>query len=71
MLQLLQLLIRYGFKCRFLGGHVQVLESGEPRLAVDEDKKARAVLTAHEMNFVSAEVQKMLRSKKVSANPLP
>jgi tRNA-dihydrouridine synthase 3 len=34
---------------------------------VDEDKKARAILTAHEVNFVGADVQKMLRSKKVSA----
>ena len=38
---------------------------------MDEDKKARAVLTAHEVNFVGAEVQKMLRSKKVSAGPSP
>lgn len=61
--------VRYGFKCRFLGGHIQVSESGELSLAIDEDKKARAVLTAHEVNFVGAEVQKMLRSKKVSASP--
>jgi hypothetical protein len=37
---------------------------------VDEDKKARAVLTAHEVNFVGADIQKMLRSKKVSATLL-
>ncbi|KAF8801086.1 zinc finger dihydrouridine synthase [Phlegmacium glaucopus] len=55
---------RYGLKCRFLGGHIQISESGEPSLAVDEDKKARAVLTAHEVNFVGPEVQKMLRSRK-------
>jgi hypothetical protein len=36
---------------------------------VDEDRKARAVLTAHEVNFVGAEIQKMLRSKKVTASP--
>ena len=60
--------IRYGFKCRFLGGHIQISESGELSLAVDEDKKARAVLSAHEVNFVGTDVQKMLRSKKVSAS---
>ena len=37
---------------------------------MDEDKKALAVLTAHEVNFVGIDVQKMLRSKKVSASSL-
>lgn len=63
--------IRYGFKCRFLGGHIQRSESGELSLAADEDKKARAVLTAQEVNFVGPEIQKMLRSRKVSASPSP
>lgn len=56
---------RYGFKCRFLGGHVKFSETGELSLVGDEDKKARAALTAHEVNFVGADVQRMLRSKKV------
>ncbi|KAF8881681.1 hypothetical protein CPB84DRAFT_1687038 [Gymnopilus junonius] len=59
---------RYGFKCRFLGGHVKISESGELSLAGDEDKKARAALTAHEINFVGPDVQKQLRSRKY---PLP
>ncbi|KDR71559.1 hypothetical protein GALMADRAFT_791101 [Galerina marginata CBS 339.88] len=55
---------RYGFKCRFLGGHILISDSGELSLAGDEDKKARAVLTAQEVNFVGPDVQRMLRSKK-------
>lgn len=56
---------RYGFKCRFLGGHIRIAETGEMSLVGDEDKKARAALTAHEVNFVGADVQKALRSRKV------
>ncbi|TEB32625.1 zinc finger dihydrouridine synthase [Coprinellus micaceus] len=52
---------RYGYKCRFLGGHVQ--EGSE-----DETKKAHAALTGHEMNFIGAENQKRLRAKRY---PLP
>ena len=36
----------------FLGGHIQISESGELSLAVDEDKKARAVLRSHEVNLI-------------------
>ena len=36
---------------------------------VDEDKKARAVLMAHEVNSVGSDVQKMLRSRKVFTAP--
>jgi tRNA-dihydrouridine synthase 3 len=59
---------RYGFKCRFLGGHIHISDSGELSLLGDDDKKARAALTAHEVNFVSADVQRQLRSRKY---PLP
>lgn len=59
---------RYGFKCRFLGGHVRISDSGEISLVGDDDKKARAALTAHEVNFVGADVQRQLRSRKY---PLP
>ncbi|KAF9472611.1 FMN-linked oxidoreductase [Pholiota conissans] len=55
---------RYGFKCRFLGGHIKFSETGEMSLAGDEDKKARTALTSHEVNFVGADVQKALRSRK-------
>lgn len=57
---------RYGFKCRFLGGHIRISEeSGELSLVDDEDKKARAAVTAREVNFVGPDVQKVLRSRKV------
>lgn len=56
---------RYGFKCRFLGGHVRVGESGGLALIGDDDKKARAALTAVEVNFVGTETQKLLKTKKV------
>lgn len=56
---------RYGFKCRFLGGHVRVDESGSLALIGDDDKKARAALTAVEVNYVGAETQKLLKTKKV------
>lgn len=59
---------RYGFKCRFLGGHVRISETGELILVGDDDKKSRAALTAHEVNFVGADVQRQLRSRKY---PLP
>ena len=60
---------RYGFKCRFLGGHVAVNTDSDPQapnltLIGDDDQKARAALTANEINFVSAEVQRQLRSRK-------
>ncbi|KAF9553435.1 FMN-linked oxidoreductase [Agrocybe pediades] len=55
---------KYGFKCRFLGGHVKFSESGELSIVVDEEKKAQSALTAREVNFVGADVQRMLRSKK-------
>ncbi|KAJ3509437.1 hypothetical protein NLJ89_g5226 [Agrocybe chaxingu] len=58
---------RYGFKCRFLGGHVHFGkgDSDETSLSLlgDDDKKARAALSSNEVNFVSAEVQKKLRSR--------
>ncbi|KAJ2919731.1 hypothetical protein MD484_g703, partial [Candolleomyces efflorescens] len=59
---------RYGYKCRFLGGHISEGSEGNITLSADEDRKAQAALTAHEMNFVSADVQKDLRSRKY---PLP
>jgi tRNA-dihydrouridine synthase 3 len=57
----------YGFKCRFLGGHVHTDETGNIALAGDEDKKARAVLTANELNFISSDIRNALRTKKVES----
>lgn len=56
---------RYGFKCRFLGGHFRVDEYGKPVLVVDEKQKARAAITAREVNFIGSDVQKQLHSRKV------
>ncbi|KAF8635621.1 hypothetical protein AX15_000260 [Amanita polypyramis BW_CC] len=55
---------RFGFKCRFLGGHVSTNESENLDLVVDGEKKARTTVSMHEVNFVGGEVLKMLRSKK-------
>lgn len=65
---------RYGFKCRFLGGHVRISEpftSSTEHLTLlqDEDKKARNALTSREMNYISADVLKLLRSRKVGKFP--
>ncbi|KAF8888787.1 zinc finger dihydrouridine synthase [Infundibulicybe gibba] len=54
---------RYGFKCRFLGGHVRE-QDGSLQLVGDEDTKARAALTALEVNFINPESQRLLRTKK-------
>lgn len=56
---------RYGFKCRFLGGHFRVDDYGKPALVVDEKQKAHAAVTAREVNFIGSEVQKQLHSRKV------
>lgn len=56
---------RYGFKCRFLGGHICLDENGKTTLVVDDVKKAHAVVTALEVNFIGPEIQKQLRSRKV------
>ncbi|KAF8241060.1 FMN-linked oxidoreductase [Tricholoma matsutake] len=57
---------RYGFKCRFLGGHICLDENGKTTLVVDDVKKAHAVVTALEVNFIGPEIQKQLRSRKYS-----
>ncbi|KAG6889934.1 tRNA-dihydrouridine synthase 3 [Termitomyces sp. Mi166 len=57
---------RYGFKCRFLGGHVQVGPSGNLTLVNDEEKKARTAVSSQELNFIGGDIQKQLRSKKYS-----
>ncbi|EAU84036.1 zinc finger dihydrouridine synthase [Coprinopsis cinerea okayama7 len=55
---------RYGYKCRYMGGHALEDEEGNVTLVADEDKKAQVALTSHEINFVGGDVQKQLRSKK-------
>jgi tRNA-dihydrouridine synthase 3 len=58
---------RYGFKCRFLGGHIRKDENNALALVDDEEKKARTALTALEVNYIGTETQKLLRSKKVNS----
>ena len=64
---------RYGFKCRFLGGHIHISDTTSSTehlsLLQDEDKKAHNAITGREMNFVSADVLKLLRSRKVGHSP--
>ncbi|KAJ3721159.1 zinc finger dihydrouridine synthase [Lentinula raphanica] len=59
---------KYGFKCRYLSAHIQktTAEDGTESLSlvVDEKKKAHAAVSAKEVNYVGAETQKLLRTKK-------
>ncbi|KAG2130122.1 hypothetical protein BD769DRAFT_1627940 [Suillus cothurnatus] len=55
---------RLGLKCRFLGAHAKRDASGVITLVEDEDKRAQTALSATELNFVSADTLKLLRSKK-------
>ncbi|KAJ6616709.1 hypothetical protein B0H10DRAFT_2036019 [Mycena sp. CBHHK59/15] len=55
---------RFGFRCRFLNGHLRDDGSGIPELTKDEDKMAYAALTTVEANRLSSHMQKLLRSKK-------
>ena len=56
---------KHGLKCRFLGGHVRKGEDGQLSLIVNEEKKATAVSTETEVNFVGPEALKQIRTKKV------
>ncbi|KAK7037302.1 tRNA-dihydrouridine synthase 3 [Paramarasmius palmivorus] len=51
---------RFGYKCRFLSAHIT--PSGE--LVRDEEKKAKTAISMKEVNYVSPETQKLLRTKK-------
>ncbi|KAF9075322.1 zinc finger dihydrouridine synthase [Rhodocollybia butyracea] len=59
---------KYGFKCRYLSAHVRktLAEDGSETLSliVDEEKKAQAAVSAKEVNYIGAETQKLLRTKK-------
>lgn len=59
------MIYRYGFKCRYLGGHFQTDASGNLILITDEERKARTAVSSQELNFIGGDVQKQLRSKKV------
>ncbi|KAG1861151.1 hypothetical protein DFJ58DRAFT_264513 [Suillus subalutaceus] len=55
---------RLGLKCRFLGAHAKRDASGVITLVEDEEKRAQTALSATELNFISADTLKLLRSKK-------
>ncbi|KAJ7210923.1 zinc finger dihydrouridine synthase [Mycena pura] len=55
---------RFGFRCRYLAGHVRYDASGAPELIKDEEKSAYAALASAESNRLSAQTQKLLRTKK-------
>ncbi|KAJ7911826.1 zinc finger dihydrouridine synthase [Mycena leptocephala] len=55
---------RYGFRCRYLGGHVRQNDDGVPELVKDAEKMAYAATTSVETNRLSNDTQKLLRSKK-------
>ncbi|KAF7982827.1 hypothetical protein HWV62_25776 [Athelia sp. TMB] len=55
---------KHGLKCRFLGGHAQIGESGALVLLRDEDKEAHTAISSKEVNFVGPEVLAQLRKHK-------
>lgn len=58
-----------GFKCRFLGSHVEVQESEAGpifKLTTDQDKYEQVKDDVLELNFPSSGLQKLLRQHKVS-----
>ena len=60
---------RHGFKCRFLGAHVEAAGDGisdESSLIIDGEKAAHAAVSAAELNFVDPDVRKQLRTRKVT-----
>lgn len=59
---------RYGLKCRFLGGHAIVDESGNTHLITDQEKKAISSTAEMELNTLDGDVLKQIRSKKVEEN---
>ena len=56
---------KHGMRCRFLGGHVRKTDEGKLELVVNEEKKAQTILAETELNFVSGETLKQIRTKKV------
>jgi tRNA-dihydrouridine synthase 3 len=56
---------RHGLKCRFLGAHVRTNEQGMLSLIHDELRKSQSVAMSQELNFISPDTLKLLRSNKV------
>jgi hypothetical protein len=62
---------KYGFKCRFLGGHVERGEGGTLVLLTDPEREATAAITAVEKNSIEMSVLKSLRKKEVGVPSHP
>ncbi|KAI6003161.1 hypothetical protein EDC04DRAFT_2882888 [Pisolithus marmoratus] len=56
-----------GLKCRFFGAHAHKGDDGVFTLVVDEQKKSRVALTTTELNHVSQETLKIIRTWKYLA----
>ncbi|KAJ7724789.1 hypothetical protein B0H16DRAFT_1333288, partial [Mycena metata] len=54
---------RFGFRCRYLGGHVRYTDASAAELVNDEEKMAYTALGG-KVNPITNDAQKMLRSKK-------
>ncbi|KAJ7243845.1 zinc finger dihydrouridine synthase [Mycena haematopus] len=55
---------RYGYRCRYLAGHIRTDDSGASELIKDEGKMAYAAASSVEANRLSNHAQKLLRTKK-------
>ena len=62
---------KFGFKCRFLGGHAGRGEDGKLVLLTDPAREAIAVVTAVEKNSIEISVLKSLRKKEVRLTCAP
>ncbi|KAJ7061201.1 zinc finger dihydrouridine synthase [Mycena amicta] len=57
---------RFGFRCRYLSGHSKLDDAGVLHLVTDEYKHAKAAVASAEVNRLSTQTQKLLRTKKYS-----
>jgi tRNA-dihydrouridine synthase 3 len=62
---------KYGFKCRFLGGHIGRGEDGTLVLLTDPERTAAAAITAVEKNSIEMSALKSLRRKEVRVQSWP
>ena len=59
-----------GLKCRFLGAHYTKNEAGTWDVTVNAEKQALTAVTETELNFITGETLKQIRSKKVCPHVL-
>lgn len=56
---------KFGLKCRFLGGHTRIDDTGKLHQIVDEEKKSKAAISETELNSCDSQTLSKLRTKKV------